>query len=114
GRVRVDGVVVQEQGVRVDPAAQVIHVDGRRLQLDESTLTLVLNKPRGVVSAMSDPEGRRDLREFTAGHPQRLYHVGRLDYETEGLLDRKSTRLNSSHVSISYAVFCLKKKIHCN
>src|SRR5699024_4910966 len=49
-------------------------------------LTLALNKPRGVVSAMSDPEGRRDLREFTAGHPQRLYHVGRLDYETEGLL----------------------------
>ena len=86
GRVRVDGVVVQEQGVRVDPTAQVIHVDGRRLQLDESTLTLVLNKPRGVVSAMSDPEGRRDLREFTAEHSQRLYHVGRLDYETEGLL----------------------------
>ena len=86
GRVRVDGVLVQEQGVRVDPAAQVIHVDGRRLQLDGSTLTLALNKPRGVVSAMSDPEGRRDLREFTAGHPQRLYHVGRLDYETEGLL----------------------------
>ncbi|ASK64518.1 MFS transporter [Brachybacterium avium] len=86
GRVRVDGEIVQEQGVRVDPAAQVIHVDGRRLQLDESKLTLVLNKPRAVVSAMSDPEGRRDLSEFTAAHSQRLYHVGRLDYETEGLL----------------------------
>ena len=86
GRVRVDGAVVQEQGVRIDPAAQVVHVDGRRLQLDETKLTLVLNKPRGVVSAMSDPEGRRDLSEFTAAHSQRLYHVGRLDYETEGLL----------------------------
>ena len=86
GRVRVDGAVVHEQGVRIDPAVQVVHVDGRRLQLDESKLTLVLNKPRRVVSAMSDPEGRRDLTEFTAAHPQRLYHVGRLDYETEGLL----------------------------
>lgn len=86
GRVRVDGEVVQEQGIRVSPETQVIHVDGRRLQLDETKLTLVLNKPRGVVSAMSDPEGRRDLSEFTAQHPQRLYHVGRLDYETEGLL----------------------------
>lgn len=86
GRVRVDGEVVQEQGVRVDPAVQVIHVDGRRLQLDDSKLTLVLNKPRAVVSAMSDPEGRRDLSEFTAAHSQRLYHVGRLDFETEGLL----------------------------
>ncbi|MDN5820256.1 MAG: rRNA pseudouridine synthase, partial [Brachybacterium sp.] len=86
GRVRVDGEVVQEQGVRVDAAAQVIHVDGRRLQLDGSKLTLVLNKPRGMVSAMSDPEGRRDLSEFTAALPQRLFHVGRLDFETEGLL----------------------------
>ncbi|AXK45063.1 pseudouridine synthase [Brachybacterium saurashtrense] len=86
GRVRVDGEVVLEQGVRIDPAAQVIHVDGRRLQLDDTKLTVVLNKPRRVVSAMSDPEGRRDLTEFTAEYPQRLYHVGRLDYETEGLL----------------------------
>jgi 23S rRNA pseudouridine2605 synthase len=86
GRVRIDGVVVTEQGLRIDPASQVIHVDGRRLQLDETKRTLVLNKPRAVVSAMSDPEGRRDLSEFTAGSAQRLYHVGRLDYETEGLL----------------------------
>lgn len=86
GRVRVDGVIVQEQGVRVDRSTQVIHVDGRRLQLDDTKVTLALNKPRHVVSAMSDPEGRRDLTEFTAELSQRLYHVGRLDYETEGLL----------------------------
>ncbi|MEE1617506.1 pseudouridine synthase [Brachybacterium sp. J144] len=86
GRVSVDGAVVLEQGVRIDPATQTVHVDGRRLQLDEAKLTVVLNKPRKVVSAMSDPEGRRDLTEFTAGYDQRLYHVGRLDYETEGLL----------------------------
>ena len=86
GRVRVDGQVADEQGLRIDPAAQVVHVDGRRLQLDTATLTVALNKPRQVVSAMSDPEGRRDLSEFTERFPQRLYHVGRLDYETEGLL----------------------------
>lgn len=86
GRVSVDGETVREQGVRVDPATQVIHVDGRRLQLDTDHLTVVLNKPRHVVSAMHDPEGRRDLREFTVSYEERLFHVGRLDYETEGLL----------------------------
>ncbi|MFC7374413.1 pseudouridine synthase [Brachybacterium sp. GCM10030267] len=86
GRVMVDGLVVREQGVRIDPATQVVHVDGRRLQLDTAKVTVALHKPRRVVSAMSDPEGRRDLTEFVAGYPQRLYHVGRLDYETEGLL----------------------------
>lgn len=86
GRVSVDGTVVSGQGMRVDPAHQVIHVDGRRLQLDESLVTLALNKPRKVVTAMSDPEGRRDLTEFVADESQRLFHVGRLDYETEGLL----------------------------
>lgn len=86
GRVRVDGQVVSEQGLRIDPSTQVVHVDGRRLQLDSGTITVALNKPRQVVSAMSDPEGRRDLSEFAERYPQRLYHVGRLDYETEGLL----------------------------
>lgn len=86
GRVTVDGHVVVTQGVRVDPARQVVHVDGRRLQLDEGKTTVVLHKPRKVVSAMSDPEGRRDLSEFAGRYEQRLYHVGRLDYETEGLL----------------------------
>lgn len=86
GRVSVDGQTVVEQGVRVDVATQVIHVDGRRLQLDDQKVTLALNKPRRVVSAMHDPEGRRDLTEFVADQSQRLFHVGRLDYETEGLL----------------------------
>lgn len=86
GRVSVDGVVVAEQGVRIDPLVQAVHVDGRRLQFDSSKLTVVLNKPRHVVSAMSDPEGRRDLTEFTEPYSQRLFHVGRLDFESEGLL----------------------------
>lgn len=85
GRVSVSGQVVRELGVRVGPDA-VIHVDGRRVVRDPGLVTLVLNKPAGVVSAMSDPRGRRCLAEFVADRPERLYHVGRLDYETEGLL----------------------------
>src|SRR5659263_617955 len=86
GRVSVDGVVVAEQGVRIDPRSAVVHVDGLRLQLDTSVVTIVLNKPLGVVSTMSDPQGRPSLAQFVADRPERLFHVGRLDAETEGLL----------------------------
>jgi 23S rRNA pseudouridine2605 synthase len=86
GRVTVDGQVVRELGVRVDPKHAVLHVDGMRLQLDTSLITLALNKPYGVVSTMHDPEGRPSLSEFIADRPERLFHVGRLDAETEGLL----------------------------
>jgi len=86
GRVSVDGVVVQEQGVRIDPRSAVVHVDGMRLQLDTSVVTIVLNKPLGVVSTMNDPQGRPSLAQFVTDRPERLFHVGRLDAETEGLL----------------------------
>lgn len=86
GRVSVDGVVVRELGVRVDPRTAVLHVDGRRVQLDASMVTIALNKPAGVVSTMNDDRGRPSLAQFVAGRPERLFHVGRLDAETEGLL----------------------------
>jgi 23S rRNA pseudouridine2605 synthase len=86
GRVSVNGVVVRELGVRVDPRAAVLHVDGRRVQLDSSVVTLALNKPLGVVSTMHDPQGRPSLTQFVADRPERLFHVGRLDADTEGLL----------------------------
>lgn len=86
GRVAVDGQVVTELGTRVNPEQQVIHVDGRRVQLDDRKLTVALHKPRHVVTAMHDPQGRRDLTEFTGRYPVPLHHVGRLDYDTEGLL----------------------------
>lgn len=86
GRVSVDGVVVRELGLRVDPQTSVVHVDGLRVQLDPSMVTLALNKPLGVVSTMHDPQGRRSLEEFVRDRPERLFHVGRLDAETEGLL----------------------------
>ncbi|MBU5424180.1 rRNA pseudouridine synthase [Cellulomonas hominis] len=86
GRVSVDGQVVLELGVRVDPRSAQIHVDGLRLQLDQSVVTIALNKPLGVVSTMHDPEGRPSLAEFVAGREERLFHVGRLDADSEGLI----------------------------
>lgn len=86
GRVTVDGVVVRELGVRVDPKRAVVHVDGQRVQLDTSLVTLAFNKPAGVVSTMSDDRGRPSLAPYVADRPERLFHVGRLDAETEGLL----------------------------
>jgi 23S rRNA pseudouridine2605 synthase len=85
GRVEVNGEVVSEQGRRVDPATDVIRVDGVRVPPQRQTRYLVLNKPRGVLSAMEDPHGRRTLAEWVP-EGTRLFHVGRLDAETEGLL----------------------------
>ena len=88
GRVEVDGNIVTELGVRVDPEQVAIHVDGIRLQLNEHLKYYVFNKPRGVVSTMEDPEGRRCISDFLKNKDksERLFHVGRLDAETEGLL----------------------------
>jgi 23S rRNA pseudouridine2605 synthase len=87
GRVEVDGVRVREMGSRVDPATSVIKVDGMRVATEASGLVyLALNKPRGVVSAMSDSRGRPNLGDYVEGRRERLFHVGRLDADTEGLL----------------------------
>jgi 23S rRNA pseudouridine2605 synthase len=86
GLVEVDGEVVTRLGTKVDPTTAVIHVDGKRLPPVSEHVYLVLNKPRGVVSTMSDPEGRRTLSDFVADRPERLFHVGRLDTDTEGLI----------------------------
>lgn len=87
GRVEVDGKVVRTMGVRVNPAAAVIKVDGMRITTEESGLVhLALNKPRGVVSTMSDPEGRPNLGDYVRNRRERLFHVGRLDADTEGLI----------------------------
>jgi 23S rRNA pseudouridine2605 synthase len=85
GRVEVNGRLVLEQGTRVDPDRDVIRVDGSRIPPPRRHQYLVLNKPRGVVSTLADPEGRRTLAEFLPGR-ERLFHVGRLDTDSEGLL----------------------------
>jgi 23S rRNA pseudouridine2605 synthase len=86
GEVEVDGEVVTRLGTKVDPTTAVVRVGGRRLPPVSPHVYLVLNKPRGVVSTMSDPEGRRTLSDFVAERPERLFHVGRLDTDTEGLI----------------------------
>ncbi|MFJ5862708.1 pseudouridine synthase [Pseudarthrobacter sp. NPDC092439] len=89
GRVEVDGQVVTELGVRIDPKTAVIHVDGLRIQLDENLVYMVFNKPKGVVSTMEDPDGRPCISDFLKNNKnkgERLFHVGRLDVATEGLL----------------------------
>jgi 23S rRNA pseudouridine2605 synthase len=85
GRVTVDGEVA-ELGRRVDPATAVIHVEGDRVVVRDDLVYLALNKPRGVLSAMSDSRGRATVGDLVADQAQRLFHVGRLDADSEGLL----------------------------
>jgi 23S rRNA pseudouridine2605 synthase len=86
GLVEVDGEVVTRLGTKVDPRTAVIRVEGRRLPPVSAHVYLVLNKPVGVVSTMSDPQGRRTLSDLVADRSERLFHVGRLDTDTSGLL----------------------------
>lgn len=86
GRVEVNGQVVTEMGRRVDPDHDKIRVDGARIPPPRRHVYLVLNKPRGVVATMDDPEGRPTLQEYLPRSQERLFHVGRLDTDTEGLI----------------------------
>lgn len=86
GRVSVEGQTVRELGVRIDPVRQAVHVDGVRVQLDESRVYLAFNKPLGVVSTMSDDLGRPCIGDYVANRTERLFHVGRLDADTDGLM----------------------------
>lgn len=85
GRVRVRGRVVRELGTRVDPHRDRVEVDGRRI-VEQRRIYIVLHKPRGVVSTMSDPAGRRTVATLVREVPGRLFPVGRLDYATSGVL----------------------------
>jgi len=89
GRVEVNGNVILKQGVKVNPAVDVIRVDGVRVNVNEDQEYFILNKPRGMQSTMSDDLGRPcvgDVVSEKVASGQRLFHVGRLDADTEGLL----------------------------
>lgn len=86
GRVSVNGETDLPMGLRVNLEADVIRVDGERVIVDSSHVYLVANKPRGMVSSMADEQGRPDLTTLVADRPERLFHVGRLDTDTSGLL----------------------------
>jgi len=92
GRVSVDGQIVREMGRRVDPETAVVHVDGSRIQIRDDQVYLALNKPEGMLSTMSDDKGRPCVGDLVLARTEllnkagRLFHVGRLDQDTEGLL----------------------------
>lgn len=85
GRVTVNGRVITELGTRADPENDSVKVDGKRIHASSRKLYILLNKPKKVISAVSDPEGRTKVTDLIRAKG-RLYPVGRLDYNTEGLI----------------------------
>jgi len=85
GRVTVNGKTVTGLGTKVDPAADEIAVDGRKIELQQKVY-LAFHKPKGVISSVRDPAGRQTVIDYLRGVKERVYPVGRLDYDTEGLL----------------------------
>ena len=98
GRVEVDGELVTELGTRVDPKKQPIRVDGSRVHLNPNHVTLALNKPKKVLSAMDDPKGRYTLADIIGDKYERVFHMGRLDYDSEGLILMTNDGELSQHV----------------
>jgi len=86
GRVTLNGNVVTEQGTKADPERDKICVDGKPLKKAERLVYFLLNKPKGYVTTVSDPEGRPTVLDLLPNNGQRVYPVGRLDYASEGLL----------------------------
>ena len=86
GRVSVDGITIREMGSKFDPELVQVMVDGETITRSMSKSYLVLHKPKGVLSTMFDPEGRPSLADFIDLRKERLFHVGRLDKDSEGLI----------------------------
>ena len=86
GRVTVNGHTIREMGVKADPMVDDIRMDGRRVKLTERRRYILLNKPAGYVTTRSDPQRRRTIMDLLEGVKEYVYPVGRLDYDTQGLL----------------------------
>ena len=86
GRVTVDGRPIRELGAKIDPDNYEVAVDGETIKRSLTKSYLVLHKPKGVLSTMYDPEGRPSLADFIDLRKERLFHVGRLDKDSEGLI----------------------------
>jgi 23S rRNA pseudouridine2605 synthase len=86
GRVTVDGRPIRELGAKIDPEDHEVAVDGETIRRSLTKSYLVLHKPKGVLSTMYDPEGRPSLADFIDLRKERLFHVGRLDKDSEGLI----------------------------
>ena len=86
GRVELNGRVVHELGTRVDPDRDTVRVDGRRVRGSEARVYFLLNKPKGYLTTASDPEGRPTVLDLLPRVRERVFPVGRLDWNSEGLL----------------------------
>lgn len=86
GRVQVNGAVVTQLGTKVDIAKDHVKVNGKRIQVEPYKIYLLLNKPRGYITSVHDPEGRPTVMDLIPEIKERVYPIGRLDYDSEGLL----------------------------
>ena len=86
GRVSIDGIVVNELGVKADAERNIIRIDGKIISVEKTNLYIALNKPAGFVTTMSDPQRRPTVVDLLSAVPERVYPVGRLDYDSAGLL----------------------------
>jgi len=86
GRVSVDGKQITELGSKFDPEISIVEVDGEKIKSNKTKTYLAFYKPRGVLSTMTDPENRPNLGDFFSARNERLFHVGRLDKDSEGLI----------------------------
>ena len=82
----VNGHVINTLGTKVDPSRDHIRVDGKLIPNSQPKVYMMLHKPQGCVSTLHDPEGRKTIKDFFHASPLRLYPVGRLDFNTEGLI----------------------------
>jgi 23S rRNA pseudouridine2605 synthase len=86
GRIRVNGAVVTEPGTKADPGRDEIRVDDRLISCETERIYILLHKPQGVVTTLHDPQGRPIVTDLLSGVTERVFPVGRLDYDSEGLL----------------------------
>ncbi len=86
GRVTINGSVVRELGTKVDPDRDHVKVDGKHLRAAQPYVYVLLNKPKNVMSTLDDPEGRPTVKDFLRGVTVRVFPVGRLDFDSEGLM----------------------------
>ena len=86
GKVKVDGKIVRTLGKKIEPEKNKVQVEGRSIESKMTNLYIAFNKPRGILSTMSDPSNRPSLGDYFSSQNQRLFHVGRLDKESEGLI----------------------------
>lgn len=86
GRVKVDGQTITTQGTQIIPGKHKVHFDGKEVSAKEELIYILINKPKGYVTTLSDPQGRPIVTSLLAGIQERVFPVGRLDLDTEGAL----------------------------